>query len=327
MYLDASIDYLPKHKLSTKNPDQSLLVLYYADDIVIAGPHHKCQNTILALEKYARAWDITFAPSKSISISQYPIVLNNEAIRQTNQAMYLGILIDSTGISPSHFRQACATLYSSSYQIQRAIPLHKLTLLQRCQVYKTFVRSRMEHGIQLGALMRYSNQQIALIHKKILVDILKLPQNANPYAAHICLAIEKPTDRMVALAMILDWKVHLDKHLGHIFDKALATIYNKTNAQDLLQQLETLSRTNLQRREKTEILPDTAKRLLKYANKLSSANKLSKKWHAFASLKLTPTQTLKYLGERNVIHIITKPMGEHAQSILQKWTRRASDKV
>jgi hypothetical protein len=324
IYLDEATQTLPPNKLSQPG-DNELLILFYADDIVVSGPIDKVNRALEALQKFAQDFDIIFSDPKCIQVGPGETRINNNTIPIKNVALYLGILFDEFGISDSQKGRTLARLSSSTLLADNRLDLKCLPLNKRLAIFKTFVRSKMEYGTQMAPLVNIDNQMMARIHRITVNKILKLPGNWNADLLNCLLNVSPPTQRHSILALTFHMRSNENRFLNRLILDAIEPMYNDYDVLCALTKIKEILISDFKNNDGSINIDLAIKNrgtVMKKANKLLSLDRCLRYKHVITRkeelLRQSPASIIATIGDNGLLSILDNPNGEVARLHLNK---------
>jgi hypothetical protein len=303
-----------------------VLILLFADDILIACPEWLKGPLLRTLEDYASRADITFAPRKCIYIGndEIPPIIQGGSMTLKTKSNYLGATIDRNGITPDHFKCAVATTYEMISRVKRLLDLNPLSIGRRVIIFKSFIRAQLEYLLQLADILTISPASLSHVYRRALIDIVGLCEGFDFSMVHVLLRIEPPHIRLYSLMKKYTWKLESSCDIVH---KALLE-YRLTHPKTMTAMESKLDNAILSVLAEWQAIPSRNREaivdpddLLREASMRVSLESLSRKCPTTASLLVGDLDLIRSaIGmktSRDVGRIMTLPAVEARKTLLE----------
>jgi Reverse transcriptase (RNA-dependent DNA polymerase) len=199
-------------KISTRGIRTNALL--FADDLNIHGSIDNLKVILKTCEDWTKDVGIRFAPSKCVYVSelqeQNDFRIYGESISCKNDAPYLGVTFNSKGID---FLNHIQLLKDRTIQI-----IHLLAKIgfnvggwlpsSSRIVYKTFIRSSMEYGLQLQLLPKYQLEVLQKVQNQALRTMFSMGKKTSIAAMHRLAQLETVETRNEVINARFFEKIH-----------------------------------------------------------------------------------------------------------------------
>lgn len=322
LYLDQVSPLLPQHKLS-ETPDPNLLILFYADDIVISGTSAKVQFVLDLLYSFAQTMDIEFSPEKCIQLGPGDTEINGCRLLIAETAKYLGIQFNKFGIDMSHATTTANKVIATINHMHSRLPMRKLNLEKRIIIFKTFIRPKLEYASQIAPILQIDEQRLAHLHRRMMKWVIPEVHNFKPHIVGIILDILPPSTRFGLSTILFNMKHYANNQLQRNIANALKSITNNQTISQIYEHLITAYHDWIKQKSTFTIdeIMKARKFIIRKAGRLLSYEKANIQnlfKHQANIENIGHKQIFKLLDEDEIQFIINNIKTEKADQILSK---------